>query len=118
MQSRHWIGRWRLSALGVVLCLLAAVFAIEAKLALYSPDGSVRVEFSATQLQPADPPRLAAQALASPVALHHITAEGPLLLAFTTMFLVVFLPRKDGGMAAPYNCLFSPPVYSRPPPHS
>lgn len=50
---------------GMVLCLLAVLFAIEAKLAWYAPDGNPTAQISAAKLQAADAPRLVAQVLAS-----------------------------------------------------
>jgi hypothetical protein len=62
MQCKSLIHRWRLIALGTVLCLLAAAFAFEAKIAWYS-SAAADTHISAAKLQPTKAPRLVAQAL-------------------------------------------------------
>ncbi len=64
MQGKSLIDRWRLTAFGAVLCLLAAVFSFEAKIAWYSPSPEHR-EISAAKLQPTEAHKLVTQALAS-----------------------------------------------------
>jgi hypothetical protein len=118
MQSRRWHRHWRLTALGAVLCLLAAIFAIEAKIGWYSPDGSVRVEFSSTKLQAADAPKLIAQALAPTGTLPHVIAEATLLLAISALMLVAFIPRRQPALHLRARAPFFPPQFFRPPPHS
>lgn len=56
---------WQRTASGLVLCLLAALFAVEAKMAWYCPDGTPAVQISAAKLQPATAPRIVAHALAA-----------------------------------------------------
>lgn len=47
----------RLTALGMVLCLLAALFAVEAKIAWFSPAGSGAAQVSAAKARPAEQPK-------------------------------------------------------------
>jgi hypothetical protein len=110
--------RWRLSVVGIALCLLAALFAFEAKIAWFSPAGTPSAQISATKLQPANGPKLIAQALAAPASLH-FPVESPLLLA--TAFLLatfVFRMTKSDRITVNPPSSFSPPLFRRPPPHS
>lgn len=50
--------RWCMAALGTVMCLLAALFAVEAKVAWYSPAGSARAQISYAKLRAAEPAKL------------------------------------------------------------
>lgn len=54
-----------MTVLGLVLCVLAALFSIEAKVAWYAPSSSPATQISASKLQQADAPRLVAHALSS-----------------------------------------------------
>ncbi len=65
MQGKCLIHRWRLTAIGAVLCLLAAVFSFEAKIAWYGTTAA-DAHISAAKLQPSEAPNLVAQVLASP----------------------------------------------------
>ena len=56
---------WHSTALGLMLCVLAALFAIEAKMAWYLPTSTPTTQISATKLQQADAPLLVAHALSS-----------------------------------------------------
>lgn len=55
----------QVTVLGLVLCVLAALFSIEAKVAWYAPASSPATQISASKLQQADAPRLVAHALSS-----------------------------------------------------
>ena len=115
--DRHW----RLSVVGLVLCLLAAVFAFEAKIAWFSPPGTPPAQISATKLQPADAPRLIAQALATPMS-QHLPADPPLLLAVAPLLALrspfAFRESAADSIKAYASSSFSPPMFRRPPPHS
>jgi len=106
------------TAFGAILCLLAAGFAIEAKVAWYSPVGSPSLQISASKLQPADAPRLIAQALDSPAAAAHTVPEGSLIVALALVVaLVTFYPAAKRDRLAPSASPgFSPPHMFRPPP--
>lgn len=116
MHARHWHRHWRISALGSVLCLLAALFAVEAKLAWYNPNGRVRVELSSTKLQAAEASRQVHQALASPAPVPHPPVQLLQFLSFTSLVPVLFLPRQADVPPAPNWSAFSPPNFLRPPP--
>lgn len=119
MRGRLFGRRWCLFAVGAVLCLLAALFAFEAKLAWFSPAGTPCAQISATKLQPADTSKLIAQALAS--SSQHFPAEAPLLLALALLaVLIAFFFRgsvRDGLTPRAFSS-FSPPLFRRPPPQS
>jgi hypothetical protein len=106
------------TAFGVILCLLAAVFAIEAKVAWFSPEGSPRAQISASKLQPADAPRLIAQALDSPAGTPHILPESSLIVALAlAVALLVFFPAVKRDRLEPSTSPgFLPPQMFRPPP--
>lgn len=116
MDVRRWQRHWRITALGAVLCLLAAAFALEAKLGWYSPDGNIRVQLSSTKLQAADGSRQIEQALAAPSPELHFPAELPLILAFAALAAIFFVPRRAEVIPAPAWFSFFPPLFLRPPP--
>lgn len=118
MRGRHLTRHWPVTALGVVLCLLAAVFAIEAKVAWFSPDGSATAQLSATKLQPADAPKLIAQALAPTGAVPPVVPESSLLLILALFVAaMVFLPATARmGREISASQSFSPALFFRPPP--
>ena len=58
MQGGFLIRHSRLTALGIVLCVLAALFAVEAKIAWFSPAGSATAQISYDKAQPVEPARL------------------------------------------------------------
>jgi hypothetical protein len=106
-------------ALGFVLCLLAAVFAVEAKLAWYIPAGTPSAQISAEKLQRADASKLIAQALTSPAASQHFPAEAPLLAIALQLALPVRIDvHKPGHHRTKVRATFSfsPPLFRRPPP--
>ena len=117
MQSRSPIDRWRLTALGVVLCLLAAAFSFEAKIAWYLP-AAAHTHISAAKLQPAEAPKLVAQALAFPA--HPIHPDSQLAwLAVFALLAAALAPRRhtDPDLTqASKSPGFSPFRFSRPPP--
>ncbi|HKD60879.1 MAG TPA: hypothetical protein VKB47_10480 [Terracidiphilus sp.] len=111
-------GRRQLCVIGLVLCLLAALFALEAKLAWFSPAGTPCAQISAAKLQPADAPRLIAQVLVAPHAWPHFPAEAHLLLAvvlFVTIATQFFELDREGVKPLISNA-FSPHLFRRPPP--
>lgn len=116
MKGRQWHRRWRLFALGAVLCLLAAVFAVEAKMAWYIPNGNVRVELSSTKLQAADASRQPGQVLAAPGPVPHFPVELLLFLSFAAAVPALFIPRFAQIPPAAACPSFSSPHFFRPPP--
>jgi hypothetical protein len=119
MRGRIFGRRWWLGAVGAVLCLLAFLFAFEAKMAGYSsPAIRSYAQIRAAKLQPADAPRLIAQALSAPSALHHFPAE-PIVLALA--MIAALIPLSFDGPARDERKLqispsFSPHLFRRPPP--
>jgi hypothetical protein len=112
----QWQRHWQISAVGVLLCLLAAVFAFEAKVGWYIPNGHVRVELSSTKLQAADASRQMDQAHSAPASIPQFPEELPLFLGFAAVVLVTFVPRRTSLVRASGLPSFSPPHFFRPPP--
>jgi len=118
MRGGQSIRRSRLAILGIVLCLLAALFAVEAKIAWYSPAGSASALISSTKLQAADAPKLIlhASSVLAP-ALHFIENAAVLSLALFWLALMSraaqTAPARLQVSASPS---FSPPLFFRPPP--
>lgn len=108
--------RKRCLLFGMVLCLLAVLFAIEAKLAWYAPDSTPTIQISSAKLQDADAPRLVAQALAS--------SQTALLFAGVLALLLLVVPeaRAKFSRLAPAQMLepgspdFCVYLFIRPPP--
>ena len=122
MRGRSHLSRRGLIVFGAVLCFLAAAFAFEAKLAWFSPSGTPVAQISASKLQPADAPRLMAQALAAPDTAQHSLPEVPLLFAVALLLfpIVCFSFRRSTleGAEVPAFSGFSSPLLRRPPPQS
>jgi|SRR5450631_1004081 hypothetical protein len=115
MQGKSLIDRWRLTAFGVVLCLLAAVFSFEAKIAWYSPSPEHR-EISAAKLQPTEAHKLVTQAL-SPA--NRMPASQLAWLTVFALLAVAMLPLRRAESEDAQD--FSSPGafsfrFSRPPP--
>ncbi|HTX76143.1 MAG TPA: hypothetical protein VMD29_08065 [Terracidiphilus sp.] len=119
MSIGQWHKHWRITALGAVLCLLAAAFAMEAKLGWFSSNSHIRVEFSATKLQPADAPEQIVQALATPAPVPHFPVQVQILLAFALVVLAISVPSFAVAPLAPaWSSFFFPQHFFRPPPRS
>jgi hypothetical protein len=117
MQGKNLIHRWRLTAVGAVLCLLAAVFSFEAKIAWYGTTAA-DAHISATKLQPSEAPDLVAQVLASPAHPMQPASQFALLAVFTLLTArLVPSRRTDSELARPATSAgFFPFRFSRPPP--
>jgi hypothetical protein len=109
--------RNRLATLGILLCLLAAVFAVEAKLAWYSPNTTARVELSASKLAGDDAPRLVGNVVSTPAPVPGLVPQALLSAAFVLAAISVFVvgvspvPQKTWIHSG-----FIPPQFLRPPP--
>ena len=122
MQGKSLIDRWRFTGLGVVLCLLAAVFSFEAKIAWYS-SAPAQTEISAAKLQPAEAPHLVyrtlgAQAIGSPARLVYLNSQLA-WLAVLALLAATLAPRRrtDSDLTQTSEYLgFSPFRFYRPPP--
>ena len=108
----------RLRFFAVVLCLLAAVFAIEAKVAWFSPAGTPPAQISAAKLQLADAPEHIAQVLAAPVDPHFAPAQVLLLVVLTALVAAALLTSRviDRPIKFSDSPGFSPSLFLRPPP--
>jgi hypothetical protein len=119
MRGGQSIRRSRLAILGIVLCLLAALFAVEAKIAWYSPDGSASALISSTKLQAADAPKLISRAssVPAPPALHFIENAAVLALALFWLALMSRAARTaPARLQVSASPSFSAPLFFRPPP--
>ena len=117
MQGKSLIDRWRLTAFGAVLCLLAAVFSFEAKIAWYGTTAT-DAHISATKLQPSEAPDLVAQVLACPAHSMQPASQFALLAVFTLLAApLASFRRADSELARPATSAgFFPFRFSRPPP--
>jgi hypothetical protein len=97
---------------------LAAIFAVEAKLAWYSPDSNARVEISAAKLRADEAPKLSADVLTFAAPLPDRLPQIELILAFATLVLTVgFRHNVDAYREQAPNAPGSfPPLFLRPPP--
>ena len=117
MQGKSLIHRWRLTAIGAVLCLLAAVFSFEAKIAWYGTSPA-DAHISATKLQPSEAPDLVSQVLDSPA--HPMQPASQ--IAWLAVFVLLAAPlapvrRSDSDLArAATSPGFFAFRFSRPPP--
>ena len=121
MRGRLFGQEWRLFAVGAFLCLLAALFAFEAKLAWYSPAGTPCAQINATKPQLADAPKLIAQVLAVYQVSQHSPSEAFLLLApaiFIALIPQAFARVGDEGFIHEVFPNASPHLFRRPPPQS
>jgi hypothetical protein len=100
----------------MILCLLAAVFAIEAKLAWYVPDGGITAPISASKLQAADAPRRVAQAIASSLPVLHVPEISVMLLAALAIGAERFTPPVETQPVKLLSSQLSPHLFFRPPP--
>lgn len=111
--------RNRFAVFGILLCLLAAVFAVEAKLAWYSPNTTARVELSASKLAGDDAPRLVGSVVSAPAPVPGLMPQAFQLAAFLLAAIAVF---AAGPLPVPRETRvhsgFIPPQFLRPPPRS
>jgi hypothetical protein len=102
-----------------MLCLLAALFAVEAKMAWYSPAGSASAQISASKLQPADVSKvisrsISAQAPPGPDFIVNAAVVAVAILSMATISLVArTVPSRLQISASP---AFSSCLFFRPPP--
>jgi hypothetical protein len=119
MQGGFMIRHSQLAALGILLCLLAALFALEAKIAWFSPSGTARAQISYDKASPAEPskavlPRLVSSAPPaydlSPTAAFVAAA---LFTALASIMVVRLAPARPKVHIRPG---FSSALLYRPPP--
>jgi hypothetical protein len=121
MQVNSLNHRWCVTGLGAVLCLLAAVFSFEAKIAWYS-HAPAHTEISAAKLQATDTARqvqtLVTQAAGSPAGFPHLSLQLAWLVLFAlSATALAHCRRVDSDLTEAYTFSgFSPFRFSRPPP--
>jgi hypothetical protein len=91
MQGGFLIRHSRLTALGIVLCVLAALFAVEAKIAWFSPAGSASAQISFDKARPAEPPKALPLRFNAPAAPFSDFAPTAVLLPAVFLLAAAFL---------------------------
>jgi hypothetical protein len=121
MQGGFLIRHSRLTALGIMLCLLVALFAVEAKIGWFSPAGSASAQISFVKARPAELPRMLSQGFESPAPPAHDFAGTAMLLVVA--WLLLLAPSSVGFYrvftARPQVCVspgFTASLFFRPPP--
>jgi hypothetical protein len=118
MQGGFLIRHSRLTALGIMLCVLVALFAVEAKIAWFSPEGSASAQIGFAKARPAEQPKALAQRCHSQTPAASDFAATPVLFAATlqltsTILIVRPLPTRWHVSASPG---FAAALFFRPPP--
>ena len=110
----------RLTALGIMLSLLVALFAVEAKIAWFSPAGSSTAQISFAKARPAETPKVLSQGFVSPATPAHdfagtamLLALAGLLLASATIGFYRVVPARPKVCVSPG---FTASLFFRPPP--
>ena len=116
MGPEGFYARKRLMLPGILLCLLAAVFALEAKIAWFSPSGSSTACISSAKLQAAEAPQLVSKAISRTAPAVHVPE------IFAALALIVFAVPDAACISkvsqAPPSALPGcfPSLFFRPPP--
>jgi hypothetical protein len=106
--------RNRLAVLGLLFCALAALFAVEAKLAWYGPDPGPVSQISSSKLQATDAPRVIAEAISVSTPVVHVA---PIVLVVALpAFCAFFAMSAEADSTRQVFVGFSPQVFFRPPP--
>jgi hypothetical protein len=119
MQGGFLIRHSRLTALGILLCVLVALFAVEAKIAWFNPAGSASAQIGFAKARPAEQPKALAQRFHSQTPAASDFAATPVLFAATlqlatlTILIVRPLPARWHVSVSPG---FSAALFFRPPP--
>jgi hypothetical protein len=120
MQGGFLIRHSRLTALGIMLCLLVALFAVEAKIGWFSPAGSASAQISFAKARPAEIPKMLSERLVSPASPAHDFAGSAmslaaawLLLTSATVDFYRVVPARPQVSASPG---FTTSLFFRPPP--
>jgi len=106
--------RNRLAVLGLLFCALAALFAVEAKLAWYGPDPGPATQISASKLQLTEAPRILAEAIS--ISATVLFAASILAVATPHAFSAFPAHRIEADFVRHVFFGFSPQVFFRPPP--
>lgn len=112
LARRNW-----LAACGILFCMLAAVFAVEAKLGWYSPNTTARVELSASKLAGDDAPKLIGNLVSTSAPAPGVVPQAVMLVAALLAGVIVFTvdPSAEPRKACASSVVF-PPQFLRPPP--
>ncbi len=109
----------RCSVFAYALCILAVFFAVEAKLAWYSPAGSAFSDISAVKARPIENPRVVSQSFIAPES----TRSQLVYAHFAAFAAAVTLRANETGSIPNYISQkfftasnFSPHLFDRPPP--
>ncbi|MBS1801875.1 MAG: hypothetical protein JST28_00830 [Acidobacteria bacterium] len=105
--------RNRLAVLGLLFCALAALFAVEAKLAWYGPDPGPVSQISSSKLQATDAPRIIAEAISVSTPVVHVA---PIVLVVALLAFCAFAMSAEADSTRQVFVGFSPQVFFRPPP--
>jgi hypothetical protein len=102
------------------LCLLAFVFAIEAKTAWFNPGGGSSSEIAAAKARPANLPEVVAHGVPTPDPVHpQIFSVFLAALTAATLWKADVLPGRNlvhSDLAVCSAAYFSPSLFFRPPP--
>jgi hypothetical protein len=102
-----------------MLCLLVALFAVEAKIAWFSPAGSATAQISFAKARPAEPPRMLSQGFVSPATPAHDFAGTAMLLAIAWLLASATIGFRRIVPTRPQVCVspgFTASLFFRPPP--
>jgi hypothetical protein len=119
MQGGFLIRHSRLTALGIMLCLLVALFAVEAKIAWFSPAGSASAQISFAKARPAETPKMLSQGFVSPATPAHDFAGIAMLFAIAWLLASATIGIRRVVAARPQVCVspgFTASLFFRPPP--
>ncbi len=105
----------RLTALGIMLCLLAALFAVEAKIAWFSPAGSATAQISYAKARPAESPKALSQRLTSP-GLDFVGTATVLAAALLPAMTTMVVRRTPEHLQTGVSPGFRSSLFYRPPP--
>jgi hypothetical protein len=119
MRGGFLIRHSRLTALGIMLCLLVALFAVEAKIAWFSPAGSATAQISFAKARPAETPRMLSQGFVSAATPAHDFAGTAMLLAIAWLLASATIEFRRVVPARPQVRVFpgfTASLFFRPPP--
>jgi hypothetical protein len=119
MRTGYSVRHSGLAARGIVLCLLAVLFAVEAKMARYIPAGNASSQISSAKLMPAEAPKLIAHSIGAqaPAVPAFIEDLAPVVVALLYLATVSLIARA-GRPSLQFSALpsFSISLFFRPPP--
>jgi len=119
MQGGFLIRHSRLTVLGILLCVLAALFAFEAKIAWFSPAGTASAQISYNKARPAEPPKALPHRPDAPAfPSHDLAGTGTLLqpMLLLSLAAVVMIRPARAPRRVTASPGFSGPLLFRPPP--